>query len=84
MNSFSEIVHACNLKSEYDEVYNKERFKGMPRHLTPISAKAIIKNNYFSRMPVVHKLNGIVIEFNSVAESVRKAKDVLYKELIEV
>lgn len=87
MNSFSEIVQACNLKTEYEEIYNKNRFRGMPRHLNPINAKSILKaknTEDTSVNPYVIRVNNIASEFTTIVASVFNAKKELYKEAVEV
>jgi len=87
MNSFSEIVQACNLKSEYDEIYNKNRFRGMPRHLTPTNAKIVLKakkTEDASENPFVIRVNNIASEFDSLVKSAKKSRDALYVEKLEV
>lgn len=84
MNSFSEVVQACNLKTEYEEIYNKNKFKGMPRHLTPINAKSISKNATNSDNIYVNRVNNIASEFTAIVASVFNAKKELYKEAVEV
>ena len=84
MNSFSEIVQACNLKTEYEEIYNKNRFKGMPRHLNHTNAKSVLKNIKTSDNMYVNRVNTIASEFNTIVMSVANAKKNLYKEVVEV
>lgn len=87
MNSFSELVHACNLKTEYEEIYNKNRFRGMPRHLTPINARSVLKakrTEDTSENPYVIRVNDIASEFDSLVKSAKKSKEALYTENAEV
>lgn len=84
MNSFSEIVHACNLKAAYEDIYNRRKFKGMPHHLTPTNANIVIKNNVYNNNQVVDEVKNISREFIKIVRAVEKAKKLVYKETAEV
>lgn len=79
MNSFSEITTACNLKMEYEELYNKNKIKGFPKALTSETSGKLSKYKVVGiPKDISDRVYEIANKYQSIVKSAKISKAKTY------